>query len=264
MKGGIQQYHDHNTAHLRKTVVDKLNIRQVLYGNPNPQGYISYRHGDGIIRICKGKHCFPDSSVCSKNQNESKQGTKANSKQQTKNHQRCQSLNPYKRTKTTSKATYTIEESGWQQGHERWCRCLNKPAESALTTTLTEILYAEMGRILTASYGRGNLGISKRAQPRAKQQPKRAQLTNRFETTRGDQIGQPVSKNNRRKRDENEDQIEAESSCIAETCPSSTGTRREIPETTRKHLLERSVRRIHQFRKPQHQTPKNGGPNHRR
>jgi hypothetical protein len=113
-----------------------------------------------------------------------------------------------------------------------------------------------MGRILTASYGRGNLGISKRAQPRAKQQPKRAQLTNRFETTRGDQIGQPVSKNNRRKRDENEDQIEAESSCIAETCPSSTGTRREIPETTRKHLLERSVRRIHPVRKPQHKPPK--------
>jgi hypothetical protein len=100
------------------------------------------------------------------------------------------------------------------------------------------------------------LGISKRAQPRAKQQPKRAQLTNRFETTRGDQIGQPVSKNNRRKRDENEDQIEAESSCIAETCPSSTGTRREIPETSRRHLLERSVRRIRPVRKPQQQTPK--------
>jgi hypothetical protein len=30
---------------------------------------------------------------------------------------RCQSLNPYKLTKTTSKTTYTIDES--QQEHER-------------------------------------------------------------------------------------------------------------------------------------------------
>jgi hypothetical protein len=117
-------------------------------------------------------------------------------------------------------------------------------------------LHAEMGRILTCSYGRGKLGISKRAQTRARQHPKRDELTNRFETTRGDQIEQPVSKNNRRKRDENEDQIEAESSCIAETRPSSTGTCREIPETSRKHLLERSVRRISPVRKPQQQTPK--------
>jgi hypothetical protein len=79
---GSQQYHDHNT--FEEIVLGKLNILEVFNGNPNPQGYTSYQNGDGMIRICKGKHCFPDSSSLQQNQNESKQGTRANSKQQTK------------------------------------------------------------------------------------------------------------------------------------------------------------------------------------